>query len=168
MKKSIIRILIFLLLVTTLVSCETLSTDSTTPQDTTNSYDNSSKQQQSPETKFLGTWEYSDKKFGETAKKLGIKGWPSDSRYEFAFSFRPDGTGTLSRITSAYGSETEEKQEFIWYIDTSYDKRVWAIMQDNTAESYNLLYKNELFLTMNTTDLGTMFFAKKQQGLIEQ
>lgn len=168
MKKSIIRILIFLLLVTTLVSCETLSTDSTTPQDTTNSYDNSSKQQQSPESKFIGTWVYSDKNFYETAIKLGIEDVPVDSRFELAFSFGLDGKGTLSKIAFAYGSRNEEKQDFIWYVDASYDKRVWAIMQDNTAESYNLLYKNELFLTMNTTDLGTMFFAKKQQGLIEQ
>lgn len=164
MKKALIRMLILLLLGTTLVSCETLPTDSTTSPDTTNSYDNSPKQQQSPETKFLGTWVYSDKNFGETAKKLGLKGWPSDSKFELAFSFRPDGTGTFSRTTSAYGSETEEKQEFIWYYDTSYAKRVWAIMQDNTAESYTMLYENELFLTKNDQDMGMMFFAKQQQG----
>ena len=168
MKNTLIRMLILFLLVATLVSCETLMSDGTRSSDTTSDYNNSPKQQESPDTKFIGTWVYSDKNFSETAKKLGFEGWPSDSRYEFAFSFRPDGTGTLSRITSAYGSETEEKQEFIWYYDTSYLRRVWVVIKDNTAESYNLLYENELFLTMNTTDLGTMFFAKKQIGLIEQ
>ena len=162
MKKALIRMLVLLLLVATLVSCETLPTDSTTTPDTTNSYDNSPIQQQSPETKFLGTWEYSDKNFGETAKKLGLKGWPSDSKFELAFSFWPDGTGTFSRTISSNGRENEEQQEFVWYYDTSYNKRVWAVMQDNTAESYNLLYENELFLTMSDKDFGKMYFAKQQ------
>ena len=166
MKKTHILIITLILFVAMFVSCETLALEGNGSSTSTNGY--SAKQKENPESKFIGTWVYSDKNFGETTKKLGIKGWPSDSRYEFSLSFGLDGTGTLSRITSAYGSETEEKQEFIWYIDTSYDKRVYAVMRDNTAESYTLLYENDLFLTMNTTDLGTMFFAKKQQGEIQQ
>jgi hypothetical protein len=41
-------------------------------------------------------------------------------------------------------------------------------MQDNTAESYTLFYENELFLTMNDKDMGTLFFARKPQESIEQ
>lgn len=155
-----------LLLAAIFISCESLALEGNESSNGTSGY--SAKQKKDLEAKFIGTWVYSDKNFGETTKKLGIKGWPSDSRYESSFSFGSNGTGTLSRITSAYGSATEEKQEFIWYIDSSYDKRVYAVMQDNTAESYALLYENELFLTMNTNDLGTMFFAKKQQGKIQQ
>jgi hypothetical protein len=168
MKTTLIRMLVLLLLVATLVSCETLMSDGIESPATTNDYNNSPEQQESPDTKFIGTWVYSDKNFSETAKKLGFEGWPSDSKLELAFSFRPDGTGTFTRTTSFGGKDTENQQEFIWYYDTSYFRQVWAIIKDNTAESYNLLYENELFLTMNTTDLGTMFFAKKQQGLIEQ
>jgi len=166
MKKHHLLIVVLVLFIAIFVSCETLALEGNESATGTSGY--SAKQKKGPEAKFLGTWVYSDKNFGETTKKLGIKGWPSDSRYVFSFSFGPNGTGTLSRITSAYGSETEEKQEFIWYIDTLYDKRVYAVMQDNTAESYALLYENELFLTMNSTDLGTMFFAKQQQDAIGQ
>jgi len=172
MKKAHIMVVSLILIVTMLVSCETLALEDNQTSSGTSDYsakqeENPAKQEENPESKFIGTWVYSDKNFGETAQKLGLKGWPSDSRHELSFSFRPNGTGTLSRITSAYGSDTEEKQEFIWYIDTLYDKRVYAIMEDNTAENYSLLYENELFLTMNTTDLGTMFFAKKQQKEIK-
>jgi len=166
MKKSHIQIFLLLLLVTMFVSCETLALEGDSSSISTSGY--SAKQKENPESKFLGTWMYSDKNFYETAIKLGIKDVPLDARFELAFSFRLNGKGTMSKIASAYDSETEEKQEFIWYIDTSYDKRVYAVMQDNTAESYALLYENDLFLTMNTTDLGTMFFAKKQQGEIQQ
>jgi hypothetical protein len=106
---------------------------------------------------------YSDKNVYETAIELGIKDVPVDSRFELSFSFGLDGKGTLSKIAFAYGSKNEEKQEFIWYIDTLFDNRVWAIMQDNTAERYTLFYENELFLTMKDKDMGTMFFARKQQ-----
>jgi hypothetical protein len=166
MKKTCIQIVSLVILVAMLVSCETLALEDNASSTGTSGY--SAKQKESPEAKFLGTWVFSDKNFGETAKELGIEGLPSDLRFELAFSFRPNGTGSLSKIASAYGSETEEKQEFIWYIDTLYDNRVWAIMQDNTAETYALLYENELFLTMNDKDMGTMFFAKQQQGAIEQ
>lgn len=166
MKKVHIQIVSLVLIVIMFASCETLALEG--DESSTITSGSFTKQEESPESKFLGTWVYSDKNFGETTKKLGIKGWPLDSRFELAFSFGLNGTGTLSRITSAYGSETEEKQEFIWYIDTSYDKRVYAVMRDNTAESYTLLYENDLFLTMNDKDLGTMFFAKKQQGEIQQ
>lgn len=164
MKKAYILIVSLILIGTMLVSCETLALEDNQTSSGTSSY--SEKQEENHESKFIGTWVYSDKNFGETAQKLGLKGWPPDSRHELSFSFRPNGEGTLSRITSAYGSDTEEKQQFIWYIDMLYDKRVYAVMQENTAESYTLLYENELFLTMNTTDLGTMFFARKQQGEI--
>ena len=166
MKKPYIRIIFLVLFVAMLVSCETLALEGNESSNGTSGY--SAKQKEKLESKFIGTWVYTDKNFGETAKKLGIKGWPSDSRFELAFSFGLDSKGTLSKITSAYGSETEEKQDFIWYIDTLFDKRVYAVMQDNTAESYTLFYENELFLTMNDKDMGTLFFARKQQESIEQ
>ncbi len=166
--KQILRILVLLLLVPMLASCETLFLEEASSSGTDSKYNNSQQEKQNDEEKFLGTWVYSDKNFGETAKKLDLKGWSSDSKLELAFSFRPDNTGTFSRITSSNGMVNEEQQEFIWYYDTSYLRRVWAVMQDNTAESYTLLYENELFLTINSTDLGTMFFAKQQQEAIEQ
>jgi hypothetical protein len=166
MKKPYIQIIFLVLFVAMFVSCETLALEGNESSTGTSGY--SAKQKENPEAKFLGTWVYSDKNFGETAKKLGMKGWPSDSRLELAFSFGLESKGTLSKITSAYGSETEEKQDFIWYIDTFYDNQVWAIMQDNTAERYALLYENELFLTMNDKDVGTLFLARKQQGEIQQ
>ena len=102
MKKTHIPIITLILFVAMLVSCETLALEGKGSSTSTNGY--SAKQKENPESKFIGTWVYSDKNFGETTKKLGIKGWPSDSRYEFSLSFGLDGTGTLSRITSAYGS----------------------------------------------------------------
>ncbi len=166
MKKPYIQIIFLVLLVAMFVSCETLALEGNESSTGTSGY--SAKQKEKLESKFKGTWVYTDKNFGETAKELGLKGWPSDSRFELAFSFGLDGKGTLSVITSAYGNETEEKQDFIWYIDTVFDKRVYAVMQDNTAERYTLFYENELFLTMKDKDMGTMFFARKQQGEIQQ
>ena len=166
MKKPYIRIIVLVLFVAMLVSCESLALEGNESSNGTSGY--SAKQKEKLESKFIGTWVYTDKNFGETAKNLGLKGWPSDSRFELAFSFGLDSKGTLSKITSAYGSETEEKQDFIWYIDTLFDKRVYAVMQDNTAESYTLFYENELFLTMKDKDMGTLFFARKQQESIEQ
>jgi hypothetical protein len=160
MKKPYIQIIFLVLLVAMFVSCETLALEGNESSTGTSGY--SAKQKENPESKFIGTWVYSDKNFYETAIKLGIEDVPVDSRFELAFSFGLDGKGTLSKIAFAYGSKNEEKQDFVWYIDTFYDNQVWAIMQDNTAERYTLLYENELFLTMNDKDAGTLFFARKQ------
>ena len=160
MKKPCIRIIFLVLFVAMLASCETLALEGS--ESSTGTSGHSAKQKENPESKFIGTWVYSDKNFYETAIKLGIEDVPEDSRLELAFSFGLDGKGTLSKIAFAYGSKNEEKQDFIWYVDASYENRVYTVMQDNTAESYALLYENELFLTMNDKDAGTLFFAKKQ------
>jgi len=165
MKKNSIWMFVLLMLITTIVSCESLFMDETKLTDTVNS--DFLRDEQNPEAKFWGTWIYSDKNYGQAANERG-EDIPPDLKIEIAFIFRTDGTGTYSIKASNNDIVNEEQQEFIWYIDTSYDKRVYAVMRDNTAESYTLLYENELFLTMNTTDVGTMFFAKKQQGEIQQ
>lgn len=164
MKKPHIQIVVFILLVGLFVSCETLALEG--DESSSSIIGNSAKQKESPEAKFLGIWVFSDKNFGMTTKELGIEGWPSDLSFKLAFSFGPNSTGTLSIIAAAYGTEIEEEREFFWYVDSIYNKLVNVVMKDNTAESYALLYENELFLTMNDKDIGTLFFAKKQQETI--
>ena len=162
MKKALIRMLVLLLLVATLVSCETLPTDSTTTPDTTNSYDNSPIQHQSLESKFVGTWIYTDTNFSKTASMLGEKDWPSDSKVELAFSFLSDSTGTYSVKITANDEVHEVRREFIWSCDSLYPSWVLAVMRDNTAESYNLHYENALFLSMDDKDLGKIYFVKQE------
>ncbi len=159
MKKTFIWIFVLLLLVATIVSCESLFMDekeSTTTVDYEYLID-----EQNPEAKFLGTWIYSDKNYGQAAIERG-EDFPPDLRIEIVFTFRPGGTGTYYIKASNSDIVNEKKQEFLWSLDSTSPTWVLVVVRDNSATNFNLRYESAFFLAMNDIDLGKMYFAKQQ------
>jgi hypothetical protein len=167
MKTAIVRMLVFSLLVATLISCETLSTDISESPIVTDDENTHVEQSQNPEAKFLGTWIYSDKNFSETAKKMGAEDWPADVSVEYSFSFRSDATGTFTEKYFTNDIVHEEQQEFLWSLDSISPQWILVVMRENTAINFNLLYESALFLSMNDMDLGMIYFAKQQKSVTE-
>ncbi len=165
MKKTCIQIVSLVILVAMLVSCETLALEDNASSTGTSGY--SAKQKESPEAKFLGTWVYSDKNYGQAANLRG-EDLPTDLSVEYAFSFRPDATGTFFTNFHSNDIEHEEQQEFLWSLDPIASSWVIVVMRDNTAQNFSMHYVSPLFLSMNDVDLGKIFFAKKPQGAVEQ
>ena len=168
------------LLLTLLVSCETLMSntpsaepatatgntsilvdspiegDQSNPQETTSS--NPLESISPYEQKFLGTWKYSNKNFGSKLEEILKEKVSMPVTLELTLTFHPDHTGVLSTVGFTTDDRVEEYKDVIWSGSTF---SVFVATRDNTAEHFTMSYENEIFLSTTDKNLGTMYFAKQ-------
>jgi hypothetical protein len=182
MKTHFSRMFAIVLLLTLLVSCETLMSntpsaepatatgntsilvdspiegDQSNPQETTSS--NPLESIPSYDLKYLGTWTYSNKNFGSKMEEIYKEKVSMPVTFELTLTFHPDHTGVLSTVAFTTDDRFDEDTDVIWS-GSPYGGSVFVATRDNTAEHFTMWYENEIFLSMTDKDLGTMYFAKQ-------
>lgn len=188
MKKRIIISLF--LLVTLLISCETLFMKSDPAGDTekiaryetinlgdtdgketdlqpepanASSY-NSSMQSIEPEEKFIGTWIYTDKNY--TRRSLSVfndYNWSSGSQVWLSFTFMQDGLGVKETLITYKGTVMVEREEFVWSLESGSTNFVRAVVIDNSADKYRFKYESSSMLSINEMVIGSFYFVKQRE-----
>ncbi|MCK9524215.1 MAG: hypothetical protein M0R76_14425 [Proteobacteria bacterium] len=185
MKQPLTRIVTILLLLTLLISCESMMSNNVAFAGTTMTKSSASAQSpqmessvgevsdktkdtssasleslQSHDRRFLGTWKYSNMSFGAKLEEIFAQEMPMPVTFELSLTFFPDHTGFLTIGASTPEDTLEGPIDIVWS-SSSYSNTVLVALKNNTAVHFSIWYENEVFLSANDQNLGIMYFAKQ-------